>query len=247
MLEIGHFIDGKRVPGKSGRTADVWQPMDGTVRGRVALASRAEIDEAVANAKAAQPEWAATNPQRRARVLMKFLELVARDNDMLAEILAREHGKTIPDAKGDILRGVEVVEFSIGAPHLLKGEFTDSAGRGIDLYSMRQPLGVVAGITPCNFPAMTPLRKAGPAIACGNAFILKPSERAPGVPMKLAELFLEAGLPAGIFNVVNGDKEAVDAILDHQDVKAVGFVGSTPIAKYIYSRGTANNKRVHCF
>ena len=247
MIEIGHFIGGKHVAGKSGRTADVMQPMDGTVRGKVALASKAEMRAAVENAKAAQPAWAATNPQRRARVLMKFLELVARDNDELAEMLSREHGKTLPDAKGDILRGVEVVEFALGVPHLMKGEYTEGAGPGIDLYSMRQPLGVVAGITPFNFPAMIPMWKFAPAIACGNAFILKPSERDPSVPMRLAELMLEAGLPAGILNVVNGDKEAVDAILDDHDVKAVGFVGSSDIAQYIYARASANGKRVQCF
>ena len=199
------------------------------------------------NAKAAQLGWAATNPQRRVRVLMKFLELANRDYDELADMLAREHGKTIADAKGDIQRGLEVVEVCIGAPHMMKGEFTDGAGPGIDIYSMRQPLGVVAGITPFNFPAMIPLWKIAPAIACGNAFILKPSERDPGVPLRIAELFVEAGLPAGILNVVNGDKEAVDAILDDPDIKAIGFVGSTPIAHYIYSRGTAAGKRVQCF
>ena len=214
MIEYGHFIGGKAVPGKSGRTADVFQPMDGTVRAHVALASKAEVRAAVENALAAQPAWAAVNPQRRARVLMKFLELIARDNDKLADVLAREHGKTIPDARGDIQRGVEVVEFALGVPHLMKGEYTDGAGPGIDIYSMRQPLGVVAGITPFNFPAMIPLWKLAPAIACGNAFILKPSERDPGVPMMLGELFVEAGGPPGILNVVNGDKEAVDAILD---------------------------------
>ena len=223
------------------------QPMDGTVRGTVALASPAELRAAVENAKAAQLGWAATNPQRRVRVLMKFLELANREYDSLADILAREHGKTIADAKGDIQRGLEVVEVCIGAPHMMKGEFTDGAGPGIDVYSMRQPLGVVAGITPFNFPAMIPLWKIAPAIACGNAFILKPSERDPGVPLRIAELFIEAGLPAGILNVVNGDKEAVDAILDDPDIKAIGFVGSTPIAHYIYSRGTATGKRVQCF
>jgi len=247
MIQYGHFIGGKHVKGKSGRTADVFQPLDGTVRAKVALASKAELAEAVANAKAAQPAWAATNPQRRVRVLMKFLELVARDNDELAEILAREHGKTLPDAKGDILRGVEVVEFAIGIPHLMKGEFTEGAGPGIDLFSMRQPLGVVAGITPFNFPAMIPMWKFAPAIACGNAFILKPSERDPGVPMRLAELMLEAGLPAGVLNVVNGDKEAVDAILDHHDISAVGFVGSSNIAQYIYERAAQTGKRCQCF
>jgi malonate-semialdehyde dehydrogenase (acetylating)/methylmalonate-semialdehyde dehydrogenase len=244
---VEDFIGGKAVAGTSGRTSEVFQPMDGTVRGTVALASKAEMAAAVANAKAAQPGWAATNPQRRARVLMKFLDLAARANDELADILAREHGKTIADAKGDIQRGIEVIEYCIGAPQMMKGEYTEGAGPGIDIYSMRQPLGVVAGITPFNFPAMIPLWKAGPAIAAGNAFILKPSERDPGVPMRLAELFLEAGLPPGIFNVVNGDKEAVDAILDHPDIKAIGFVGSTPIAEYIYGRGCTNGKRVQCF
>lgn len=247
MRQIGHFIGGKHVAGTSGRTADVYQPMDGSVIGKVALASQQELRAAVENALEAQPKWAAVNPQRRARVLMKFLDLIAQNNDELAELLAREHGKTIPDAKGDIQRGVEVVEFSLGVPNLMKGEFTDGAGPGIDIYSLRQPLGVVAGITPFNFPAMIPLWKLGPAIACGNAFILKPSERDPGVPMRLAELFVEAGGPPGILNVVNGDKEAVDAILDDHDIKAVGFVGSTPIAEYIYARGCANGKRVQCF
>jgi malonate-semialdehyde dehydrogenase (acetylating)/methylmalonate-semialdehyde dehydrogenase len=247
MREIGHFIGGKHVPGKSGRTADVFQPMTGEVIAKVALASKDELRQAVENAKAAQAAWAATNPQRRARVMMRFLELIAKETDSLAELLAREHGKTIPDAKGDIQRGVEVVEFACGIPHLLKGEFTEGAGPGIDMYSIRQPLGVVAGITPFNFPAMIPMWKFAPAIACGNAFILKPSERDPGVPMRLAELMLEAGLPAGILNVVNGDKEAVDAILDDPDIKAVGFVGSSPIAQYVYSRATAHGKRAHCF
>ncbi len=247
MLQYGHFIGGKHIKGTSGRKADVFQPMDGTVRATVDLASREELAAAVANAKEAQPKWAATNPQRRARIMMKFLELAARDNDILADILAREHGKTIVDAKGDIQRGIEVVEFATGIPHLMKGEFTDGAGPAIDMFSMRQALGVVAGITPFNFPAMIPLWKAAPAIACGNAFILKPSERDPGVPLKIAELFLEAGLPPGIFNVVNGDKESVDAILDHKDIQAVGFVGSTAIAHYVYSRATAAGKRAQCF
>lgn len=247
MNTIGHFIGGKAVPGTSGRRSDIYLPMTGEIQGNVDLASAEELDAAVASAKMAQPAWAATNPQKRARILIKFLELVHRDYDELAEILAREHGKTIPDAKGDIQRGLEVVEFAIGIPHLLKGEYTQDAGPGIDMYSMRQPHGVVAGITPFNFPAMIPLWKAAPAIACGNAFILKPSERDPGVPMRFAELFAEAGLHDGIFNVVNGDKIAVDAILDHPDIKAIGFVGSTPIAEYIYSRGTAQGKRVQCF
>jgi malonate-semialdehyde dehydrogenase (acetylating)/methylmalonate-semialdehyde dehydrogenase len=245
--ELTHFIGGQHVKGKSGRFADVFWPMTGEVAARAPLASAAEVRAAVENAKAAQPAWAATNPQRRARVLMKFLELANRDYEKLSDALAREHGKTIADARGDLQRGLEVVEFAIGIPHLMKGEFTEGAGPNIDIYSMRQPLGVVAGITPFNFPAMIPLWKCAPAIACGNAFILKPSERDPSVPLMLAELFMEAGLPAGILNVVNGDKEAVDAILDDRDVQAVGFVGSTPIAEYVYTRGCAAGKRVQCF
>ncbi len=247
MITYGHFIGGRRVAGASSRFVDGYEPMTGEVRSKVALASREEVRAAVRDAAAAQPAWADTNPQRRARILMRFLDLANRDMDALAELLAREHGKTIADAQGDIQRGLEVIEFCLGAPHLLKGEYTTAAGPGTDVYSMRQPLGVVAGITPFNFPAMIPLWKAGPAIAAGNAFILKPSERDPGVPLRLAELFLEAGLPAGIFNVVNGDKEAVDALLDDADVKAIGFVGSTPVAEYIYTRGCAAGKRVQCF
>ena len=246
-MELGHWIDGRRVAGRSGRFADVFNPATGEVQARVPLASKAEVDAAVAAAAAAQPKWAATNPQRRARVLMAFVRLLERDMDRLAEVLSREHGKTLPDARGDIQRGLEVIEFCIGAPHLLKGEFTDSAGPGIDMYSMRQPLGVAAGITPFNFPAMIPLWKMGPALACGNAFILKPSERDPSVPLMLAELMQEAGLPDGVLQVVNGDREAVDAILDNPAIAAVGFVGSTPIAEYIYARGAAAGKRVQCF
>ena len=245
--EVGHFIGGEHVSGRSGRFSDLYQPMTGELIGRLALASREEMRAAIENAAKAQVGWAATNPQRRARVMMRFLDLVAREMDSLADLLAREHGKTIPDAKGDIQRGVEVVEFACGIPHLQKGEYTEGAGPGIDIYSMRQPLGVVAGITPFNFPAMIPMWKFAPAIACGNAFILKPSERDPGVPMRLAELMIEAGLPAGILNVVNGDKEAVDAILDDDIIQAVGFVGSSDIAQYVYARATATGKRAQCF
>jgi len=245
--EIGHFIGGKRVAGTSGRFADVYNPATGEVQARVALASEAELRAAVENAKQAQIGWAAQNPQRRARVLMRFVDLLNQHMDELAEMLSREHGKTIPDARGDVQRGLEVCEFAIGAPHLLKGDFTDAAGPGIDMYSMRQPLGVVAGITPFNFPAMIPMWKFGPALACGNAFILKPSERDPSVPMRLAELLIEAGLPEGVLNVVNGDKEAVDAILGDPDIQAIGFVGSTAIAEYVYGRGCASGKRVQCF
>ena len=247
MRDIGHFIGGKTVKGTSGRTGDVFDPNTGEVQAKVALASKAEVEAAVANAEAAQPAWAATNPQRRARVMFKFLELVHKEYDELAKLLSSEHGKTVPDARGDIQRGLEVVEFACGIPHLMKGEYTEDAGPGIDLYSMRQPLGVVAGITPFNFPAMIPLWKCAPAIACGNAFILKPSERDPSVPMRIAELFLEAGLPPGILNVVNGDKELVDALLTDRRIQAVGFVGSSDIAQYIYSTGAAHGKRVQCF
>ena len=244
---LTHFIGGKHVKGTSGRFSDVYWPMTGEVAARAPLASKAEMAAAIANAKEAQPAWGATNPQRRARVMMKFAELINRDMDKLADVLAREHGKTILDAKGDIQRGLEVVEFACGIPHLLKGEYTDGAGPSIDIFSMRQALGVVAGITPFNFPAMIPLWKLAPAIACGNAFILKPSERDPSVPLMLAELMMEAGLPAGILNVVIGDKESVDAILDHEDIQAVGFVGSTDIAAYVYARAAANGKRAQCF
>ncbi|MDT3687235.1 MAG: CoA-acylating methylmalonate-semialdehyde dehydrogenase [Pseudorhodoplanes sp.] len=247
MREIGHFIGGKSVSGKSSRFGEVFDPNTGEVQAKVALASRAEVEAAIANAEAAQPAWAATNPQRRARVMFKFLELIQKEIEPLAKVLSSEHGKVLSDAKGDIQRGVEVVEFACGIPHLMKGEYTDGAGPGIDLYSMRQPLGVVAGITPFNFPAMIPMWKFAPAIACGNSFILKPSERDPSVPMRLAELMLEAGLPAGVLNVVNGDKEAVDALLTDPRVKAIGFVGSTPIAEYIYTTGCAHGKRVQCF
>lgn len=247
MKEIPHFVNGRETPGTSGRFGDVFNPATGEVQARVPFANAGEVDAAVKGALAAQPKWAATNPQRRGRVLMEFVRLLRRDMDKLAERLSSEHGKTLPDAKGDVQRGLEVAEFCIGAPHFLKGEFSESAGPGIDMYSMRQPVGVVAGITPFNFPAMIPMWKFAPAIACGNAFILKPSERDPSVPVMLAELMLEAGLPEGILQVVHGDKEAVDALLDHPDISGMGFVGSTPIAQYIYSRGCANGKRVQCF
>ena len=247
MRDIGHFIGGKTVKGASGRTGDVFDPNTGDVQAKVALASKSEVEAAIANAEAAQPAWAATNPQRRARVMFKFLELVNKEYDALAKLLSSEHGKTVPDARGDIQRGLEVVEFACGIPHLLKGEYTEGAGPGIDLYSVRQPLGVVAGITPFNFPAMIPLWKCAPAIACGNAFVLKPSERDPSVPMRIAELFLEAGLPPGILNVVNGDKEAVDTLLTDRRIQAVGFVGSSDIAQYIYATAAAHGKRAQCF
>ncbi|OMC02979.1 CoA-acylating methylmalonate-semialdehyde dehydrogenase [Mycolicibacterium fortuitum] len=245
--QIPHFINGQRTTAGSTRTADVLNPSTGEVQAQVVLASAGDVDAAVSGAAEAQKEWAAYNPQRRARVLMKFIELVHQNADELAEMLSLEHGKTVADSHGDIQRGLEVIEFAVGIPHLLKGEFTEGAGTGIDVYSIRQPLGVVAGITPFNFPAMIPLWKAGPALACGNAFVLKPSERDPSVPLRLAELFIEAGLPAGVFQVVQGDKEAVDAILEHPEIKAVGFVGSSDIAQYIYSGAAAHGKRAQCF
>ncbi|HMM10303.1 MAG TPA: CoA-acylating methylmalonate-semialdehyde dehydrogenase [Paracoccus solventivorans] len=247
MRSVHHWIDGKEAPGKSGRTADIYNPATGEVQAKVDLASKAEMDAAIARAAEAQVGWGATNPQRRARVMMKMVDLLNRDMDKMAEVLSSEHGKTFPDAKGDIQRGLEVIEYSIGAPQLLKGEFIDGAGPGIDMYSMRQPLGVVAAITPFNFPAMIPLWKLGPALASGNAVILKPSERDPTVPNMIAALFKEAGLPDGVLQVVHGDKEAVDAILDSDVIQAVGFVGSTPIAQYIYERAAATGKRAQCF
>lgn len=245
--ELTHFIGGQHRAGASGRFGDVFDPSTGEVQARVPLANQSEVDAAITNAAAAQPEWGDTNPQRRARVLLKFLDLIAKDTETLAKTLTSEHGKTLADSRGDIQRGIEVIEFSVGAPHFLKGEYSVGAGTGIDVYSMRQPLGVVAGITPFNFPAMIPLWKLGPALAAGNAFILKPSERDPSVPLRIAELFLEAGLPAGVLNVVNGDAEAVDAILHDPRIQAVGFVGSTPIAQYIYETATAQGKRAQCF
>ena len=248
MREIGHFIGGKEVKGGSGRTGDVFNPEHrrGAGQGRASPASP----------RSSRPS---PTPRRRSRPGPRPIRSAApascssswswsqAEYDDLARLLSSEHGKTFADAKGDIQRGLEVVEFACGIPHLMKGEFTDSAGPGIDLYSLRQPLGVVAGITPFNFPAMIPLWKCAPAIACGNAFILKPSERDPSVPMRIAELFLKAGLPAGILNVVNGDKEAVDALLTDPRVQAIGFVGSSAIAEYIYATGCAHGKRVQCF
>jgi malonate-semialdehyde dehydrogenase (acetylating)/methylmalonate-semialdehyde dehydrogenase len=247
MTELNHYINGAHVAGTSGRFTDVLNPATGETQARVPLATVAEVDAAVAKAAEAQVKWAAVNPQRRARVMMAFGALINTHMDELAEILSREHGKTLVDARGDIQRGLEVVEFCMGAPHLLKGEYMDSAGSGIDLMSMRQALGVVAAITPFNFPAMIPLWKMAPAIVSGNAVILKPSERTPMTALRLAELMTEAGLPDGVLQVVNGDKEAVDALLDNEDIQAVGFVGSTPIAQYIYGRAATNGKRAQCF
>ncbi|MDO6585450.1 CoA-acylating methylmalonate-semialdehyde dehydrogenase [Salipiger sp. 1_MG-2023] len=247
MKELTHFINGQHVKGTSGRFTDVFNPATGEVIAKVPLATVEELNDAVAKAAEAQKAWGATNPQRRARVMMKFGALINEHMDELAELVSMEHGKTLPDARGDVQRGLEVVEVCMGAPSLLKGEYTDNGGPGIDLYSMRQPLGVVAGITPFNFPAMIPLWKMAPALASGNAMILKPSERVPSTALRLAELIIEAGLPEGVLQVVNGDKETVDAILDNDTVQAVGFVGSTPIAQYIYGRAANNGKRAQCF
>ena len=247
MQEIGHWINGKRVAGTSGRFADVMNPATGEVQARVALATLGELDHAIQEAAKAQVGWAATNPQRRARVMMKFAALINENMEKLAELVSQEHGKTLPDGRGDVQRGLEVIEVCMGAPAMLKGEMMDSAGPGIDLYAMRQPLGVVAGITPFNFPAMIPLWKIGPAISSGNAMILKPSERVPSTSLFLAELLKEAGLPDGVLQVVNGDKAVVDGILDHPVIQGAGFVGSTPIAQHIYGRAASNGKRAQCF
>ncbi len=241
---LTHFIDGARISDPGGRQGDVYNPTTGEVEKTVSLADTALLGKAVESAKAAFPEWAAKTPLTRARIMFKYKDLLERHRDELARGLSSEHGKVFNDARGEVTRGIEVVEFATGIPHLIKGEFSPQVGSGVDSYSMRQPLGVTAGITPFNFPCMVPLWMAPMAIACGNTFILKPSEKDPSVPLMLAELALEAGVPKGVFNVVNGDKEAVDAILTHPDIQAVSFVGSTPIAEYIYHTGTAHNKRV---
>jgi malonate-semialdehyde dehydrogenase (acetylating)/methylmalonate-semialdehyde dehydrogenase len=244
MRTIGHFINGKAVEGTSGRFGEIYDPSTGEVQAKVAFATRGEMRQAVEVAQKAFREWSAVNPQRRARVMFNFKALVEKNMDELARMLSSEHGKVIADSRGDVQRGVEVIEFACGIPHLMKGEYTEGAGPGIDIYSMRQPLGVVAGITPFNFPAMIPMWMFGVAIACGNTFICKPSEKDPSVPMRLAELMMEAGAPAGVLQVVNGDKEAVDAILEDPTIQAVSFVGSSAIAHYVYSHGTAHGKRV---
>ena len=244
MRQIQHFVDGQALAGTSGRFGEVFNPNTGEVQAQVALASAGELDAAVQIAARAQIGWAATNPQRRARVMFEFKRLVEARMDELAGLLSSEHGKVIADSKGDIQRGLEVIEFACGIPHILKGEYTEGAGPGIDVYSLRQPLGVCAGITPFNFPAMIPMWMFGISVAVGNTFILKPSEKDPSVPVRLAELFMEAGAPAGVLNVVHGDKVSVDAILTHPLVRAISFVGSSDIASYVYSTGAAHGKRV---
>ena len=244
MSDVQHFINGKTAAGSSGRWGDVYNPATGERGRRVALGGAAEVDLAVKAARAAFPAWAATPPLARARVMFKFRELLEREADAFAQIITSEHGKVLSDAKGELTRGMEVVEFACGIPHLMRGEVTEQVGRGIDSWSLRQPLGVCTGITPFNFPAMVPMWMFPVALACGNAFVLKPSERDPSAGFRMAELLLEAGLPPGVFNVVNGDKEAVDAILNHPEVDAVSFVGSTAIAEYIYATAAQNGKRV---
>ncbi len=244
MSDVHHFIAGQRVEGSSGRWGEVFNPATGERARRVALAGPAEVDRAVKAAAAAFPAWAATPPLSRARVLFKFRDLLERDSEAIARLITEEHGKVLSDAKGEVTRGIEVVEFACGIPHLMRGEVTEQVGRGIDSWSLRQPVGVCAGITPFNFPAMVPMWMFPVALACGNAFVLKPSERDPSPGYRIAELLLEAGLPPGVFNVVNGDKEAVDALLSHPDVDAVSFVGSTAIASYIYATAAQNGKRV---
>ena len=241
---VQHVIAGKRVAGSSTRRADVFDPATGQVARKVVLGTRADVDAAVAAASAAFPAWAATTPLARARVLFRLRDLLEQNAKELSAVITAEHGKVLSDAGGEVTRGLEVVEFACGIPDLLKGEFSDQVGRGVDSYSLRQSLGVVAGVTPFNFPLMVPLWMAPVAIACGNTFILKPSERDPSASLLLADLFRQAGLPEGVFNVVQGDKEVVDAILEHPGIAAVSFVGSTPIAEYIYRTGTAHGKRV---
>jgi malonate-semialdehyde dehydrogenase (acetylating)/methylmalonate-semialdehyde dehydrogenase len=244
VARIGHFVAGRRVDGRSGREADVFNPATGAVSGRVALASASEVDAAVAAAKSAFPGWSDTPVVRRARVMFKFKELLEAHRDELAAIITREHGKVFEDAKGEVTRGLDVVEFATGIPHLQKGEYSDQVSTGIDQFSMRQPLGVCVGITPFNFPVMVPMWMFPLALATGNTFVLKPSERDPSASLLIAQLLKDAGLPDGVFNVVQGDKEAVDALLHHRDVAAVSFVGSTPIAEYIHREGIAHGKRV---
>src|SRR3954451_23686406 len=240
---IPHFIDGARVAGRGGRAGRVFNRAPGEQSGAVALASRAEVDAVVASARRAFPAWAVTPPLRRARILNRFLRLIEENVDALAAVITAEHGKVLSDARGEAARGIEVVEFAVGAPQLLKGEVTENVGTRIDSHSLRQPIGVVAGITPFNFPAMVPLWMFPVALACGNCFILKPSERVPSASLLIAQWFKEAGLPDGVFSVVHGDKEAVDALLQNPDVAGVSFVGSTPIARYIYETAALNGKR----
>ncbi len=242
--DVGHWIGGRRVPGSSGRQQAVWHPATGRVARQVALASAEEVGAAVAAAKAAAPAWGDLAPVRRARVLNAFLQLLNQHRDTLAAMITAEHGKVFTDAQGEVSRGIDIVEFACGVPQLLKGDYTDQVAGGIDNWTLRQPLGVVAGITPFNFPCMVPLWMFPVALAAGNAFILKPSERDPSPSVFMAELLKQAGLPDGVFNVVHGDKVAVDALLHHPDVRALSFVGSTPIANYIYATGAANGKRV---
>ena len=244
VKELGHYIGGRSVAGKSGRSGDVYNPASGELAARVPFASAEEVDAAVQSARGAFPEWSRMPPLRRARVMFAFKELLERNRDKLAAMTGAEHGKVLGDAAGEVTRGIEVVEFGCGIPHLLKGEFTENVSTNVDSYSIRQAVGVCAGITPFNFPAMVPMWMFPVAIACGNTFVLKPSERVPSTALYLAELLAEAGAPEGVFNVINGDKQAVAAILSHPDVDAISFVGSTPIAEYIYHTGTAHNKRV---
>ena len=241
---IGHYINGKHAVGNSNRYGDVYNPATGAVSAKLSMASAAETVAAIDAAQAAFPAWSATPALRRARIMFKFKALLDEHANDLAKAISLEHGKTISDARGEVTRGIEVVEFACGMPHLIKGEFNDQVGTGIDTYSMRQPLGVVAGITPFNFPIMVPLWMIPVALAAGNTFVLKPSEKTPSASLMLADLLAQAGLPAGVFNLVNGDKEAVDVLLSDKRVQAISFVGSTPIAEHIYSTGTKNGKRV---
>ena len=243
VAQLTHFINGEHVAGESGRFGDIFNPSRGVKAAEVPLASKAEVEDAIAKAEAAFPGWSSTSVLQRSRIMARYVQLLYQHQEELASLVSKEHGKVIEDAMGSVLRGIEVCEFACAAPHAQKGEFSDNVASGIDIYSMRKPLGVVAGITPFNFPAMIPLWMAGMALITGNTVVIKPSEKDPSCPLRLAELFIEAGAPAGVFNVVNGDKEAVDTLLEDPRVKAVSFVGSTPIAKYVYATATANGKR----
>ena len=244
VRELGHYINGSEVAGTSGRFGDVYDPATGEITKRVAFATGAEVDAAVAAARRAFADWSQTPSPRRAAVMFAFRERIRADADKLARLITSEHGKTLDDARGEVTRGLEVVEFACGIPTLLKGEYSENVGRGIDVKAVRQPLGVCAGISPFNFPAMVPMWMFPVAIACGNTFVMKPSEKDPSLALELATMLAESGLPAGVFNVVNGDKDAVNAILEHPGIDAVSFVGSTPIAQHVYTRAAATGKRV---
>ena len=247
MYQVGHFINGKETKGKSNKKSNIYNPSTGELIAHVFLANEEEVIDTIKFAKNSQIKWSKVSIQKRTRIIRKFIDLVYENMDKICILLSKEHGKTLEDSKGDIQRGLEVAEFCLGSPHLLKGEFSENVSKNIDMFSIIQPIGIAVGVTPFNFPAMIPMWKFCPAIACGNSFILKPSEKNPSVPMLLAKLFVKAGLPAGVLQVLNGDKNTVDSLIKNEDVNAIGFVGSTPVAEYIYSKSSKFGKRVQCF